>query len=155
MMQRRSSGSSLVSHAAEAQGEDDSGSNRVGRGTGRAHLTNLADAHGRLGHRSERLSRLTEAGKIIEATDERSHEAEVFRVQGDLMNATGDQPAAERSYRRALAVAERQSKDLRTLLRHQPRPDLARSGKARLCPCSARARLQLSLDGRNGLHRSC
>src|SRR5579863_2070468 len=71
MMQRRSSGSSLVSHAAEAQGEDDSGSNRVGRGTGRAHLTNLADAHGRLGHRSERLSRLTEAGKIIEATDER------------------------------------------------------------------------------------
>ena len=72
-------------------------------------LASLADAHRRLGHLSEGLSRLAEAGKIIEATDERQDEASVYRVQGDLLNATGDQAAAERSYRRALAVAERQN----------------------------------------------
>jgi predicted nucleic acid-binding protein len=33
----------------------------------------------------------------------------VYRLQGDLLNATGDQAAAERSYRRALAVADRQN----------------------------------------------
>jgi predicted ATPase len=58
---------------------------------------------------SEGLSRLTEAGKIIEATDERQDEALVYRLQGDLLNAAGDQAAAERSYRRALAVADRQN----------------------------------------------
>jgi tetratricopeptide (TPR) repeat protein len=72
-------------------------------------LTHLADAHGRLGHPFEGLSRLTEAGEIIEATDERHHEAEVYRLQGDLMNATDDQEAAERSYRRAIGAAERQN----------------------------------------------
>jgi predicted ATPase len=73
------------------------------------HLTHLADAHGRLGHPCEGLSRLGEAEGFIDATDERYHEAEVYRLRGDLMNATGDQAAAERSYRRALAVAERQN----------------------------------------------
>jgi class 3 adenylate cyclase/tetratricopeptide (TPR) repeat protein len=72
-------------------------------------LAHLADAHGRLGRLSEGLSRLTEAGKIIEATDERQDEALVYRLQGDLLNAAGDQAAAERSYRRALAVADRQN----------------------------------------------
>jgi hypothetical protein len=51
---------------------------------------------------------LTEAGEIIEATDERHHEAEVYRLRGDL-NVTGDQEAAERSYRRAISAAERQN----------------------------------------------
>jgi predicted ATPase len=72
-------------------------------------LTHLAGAHGRLGHPFEGLSRLTDAGEIIEATDERHHEAEVYRLRGDLTNATGDQEAAERSYRRAIAAAERQN----------------------------------------------
>ena len=65
-------------------------------------LTHLAGAYGRLGHPFEGLSRLTEAVEIIEATDERHHEAEVYRLRGDLMNATGDQEAAEESYRHAL-----------------------------------------------------
>ena len=73
-------------------------------------LTHLAGAHGRLGHPlDEGLSRLTEAAEIIEATDERHHEAELYRLQGDLMNATGDQEEAERSYRRAIGAAERQN----------------------------------------------
>jgi predicted ATPase len=32
----------------------------------------------------------------------------VHRLRGDLLNAAGEQPAAERSYRKAIAVAERQ-----------------------------------------------
>jgi predicted ATPase/class 3 adenylate cyclase len=72
-------------------------------------LTHLAGAHGCAGHPFEGLSRLAEAGEIIEATDERHHQAEVYRLQGDLMNATGDQEAAERSYRRAIGAAERQN----------------------------------------------
>jgi predicted ATPase len=72
-------------------------------------LTHLADAYGRIRHPFKGLSRLTEAGEIIEATDERHHEAEVYRLQGDLMNAAGDQEAAERSYRRAIGAAERQN----------------------------------------------
>jgi len=71
-------------------------------------LTHLAGAHGRFGHPFEGLSRLAEAGEIIETTDERHHEAEVYRLRGDLMNATGDQEAAERSYRRAIGAAEQQ-----------------------------------------------
>jgi class 3 adenylate cyclase/tetratricopeptide (TPR) repeat protein len=52
---------------------------------------------------------LTEAGQLIEATEERYAEAELHRLRGDLLNATGDQVAAKQSYLQALAVAERQS----------------------------------------------
>jgi predicted ATPase len=83
----------------------------------------------------EGLSRLTEAGEIIESTGERHHEAEVYRLQGDLMNATGDQEAAERSYRRAISAAERQNAkalevraatSLARLCRHQGKRTKAR-----------------------------
>jgi hypothetical protein len=46
---------------------------------------------------------------MLAPTDERQDESLVYRLQGDLLNATGDQAAAERSYRRALAVADRQN----------------------------------------------
>ena len=36
----------------------------------------------------------------------------LYRVPGDLLNATGDRSAAERHYRQAIAVAERQSAKL-------------------------------------------
>jgi hypothetical protein len=49
---------------------------------------------------------LAEATQIIECTDERIAEADVYRVRGDLLNATGDQAGAEQS--QALAVAQRQ-----------------------------------------------
>jgi len=52
---------------------------------------------------------LAEASQIIATTDERYVEAEVHRLRGDLLNATGDRSAAEQSYRQALAVAKRQS----------------------------------------------
>ena len=41
-------------------------------------------------------------------TEERRNEAELHRARADLLYATGDRPAAEQSYRQALAVAKRQ-----------------------------------------------
>jgi predicted ATPase len=46
---------------------------------------------------------------MIETTEERYHEAELHRLRGELLNATGDTSAAERSHHQALAVAQRQS----------------------------------------------
>jgi predicted ATPase len=71
-------------------------------------LLSLAEAYTRLGQPSEGLNSLAEAEQIIETTDERFNEAELHRLRGDLLNAAGDRPAAERSYRQAIAVAERQ-----------------------------------------------
>jgi class 3 adenylate cyclase/tetratricopeptide (TPR) repeat protein len=75
-------------------------------------LTSLADAHGRLGEPVEGLNCLTEAAQIIESTDLRIAEADVYRVRGDLLNSTGDWAAAEQSYRQSLAIAQRQNAKL-------------------------------------------
>jgi tetratricopeptide (TPR) repeat protein len=72
-------------------------------------LTRLAEAHRRLGHSVEGLNCLAEAAQVIEATDERRDEAELYRVRGDLLNATGDRAAAAQSYHQALVVGQRQS----------------------------------------------
>ena len=52
---------------------------------------------------------MRDAEQLIETNDERHHEAEVHRLQGDLLRMVDDNLAAERSYHRALAVANRQS----------------------------------------------
>jgi predicted ATPase len=54
----------------------------------------------------------SKVGRIIETTEERNGEAELHRLRGDLLNATGDPSAAERSYHQALAVAKLQSAKL-------------------------------------------
>jgi tetratricopeptide (TPR) repeat protein len=75
-------------------------------------LTSAAEAYARLGQPVEGLNCLAEAAQIIESTDERMEEAELYRVRGDLLNATGDRAAAEQSYRQSLVVAQRQSAKL-------------------------------------------
>ena len=75
-------------------------------------LMSLAEAHAMLGQPGEGLNCLAEAAQIIEATEERLDEAELHRLHGDLLDATGDRSAAERDYRQALGVAERQSAKL-------------------------------------------
>jgi predicted ATPase len=72
-------------------------------------LTSLAEAYGTLGQLTEGLRKLDEAAQVLETTDERFEEAMVYRVRGDLLNAAGDQEAAEQNYHRALAVAASQS----------------------------------------------
>lgn len=69
----------------------------------------LAEAHTKVGHLQEAQNCLVEAAQLVQTTDERSSEVELHRLRGDLMNARGDQAAAEQDYRQALAVAERQS----------------------------------------------
>jgi tetratricopeptide (TPR) repeat protein len=72
-------------------------------------LCYLAEAHAKVGHLLEGQKCLVEAAQLIETTQERSGEAELHRLRGGMMNARGDQAAAEQNYHRALAVAERQS----------------------------------------------
>jgi predicted ATPase len=64
---------------------------------------------------AEGLNCLAEAAQIIEAASERYCEPEIYRVRGDLLNATGDQAAAEQSYYQSLAVADGQSAKLSEL----------------------------------------
>ena len=65
-----------------------------------------------LGQPLEGLDHLAEAAEIIETKEERALEAEVHRLRGNLLRATGDRSAAEQSYHRALAIAKRQSAKL-------------------------------------------
>jgi tetratricopeptide (TPR) repeat protein len=73
-------------------------------------LAELAKVSAMLGRPADAWRYLAEAAQRIEATDERRYEATVlYQVPGDLLNAAGDRSGAERHYRQAIAVAERQS----------------------------------------------
>ena len=72
----------------------------------------LAEAYAMVGQPSDGLNCLAEATQIIETTDERCYEAGLHRLRGDLLNATGDPSAAERSYHQAITVAKLQSAKL-------------------------------------------
>jgi class 3 adenylate cyclase/predicted ATPase len=71
-------------------------------------LVMIAEGHAKLGEADEALNCLAEAAQIMEATDERYHEAELHRLRGDLLEKAGNETAAEESYLRALTVANRQ-----------------------------------------------
>ena len=72
----------------------------------------IAEAYGRASQPLEGLEHLTEAIHIIERTEGREYEAELYRVRGRLLLTLGDRAAAEESYCTALAVARRQSAKL-------------------------------------------
>ncbi len=72
----------------------------------------LAEAYTMVGQAADGLNCLAEASRIIETTEERNSEAELYRLRGDLLNAKGDPSAAERSYHQALAVAKLQNAKL-------------------------------------------
>ncbi|HEY4042989.1 MAG TPA: hypothetical protein VGM32_14250 [Rhodopila sp.] len=72
-----------------------------------------AEAHVLLGQHPEQQNCLAEAARIVETTDERVDEAELLhRIPGDLLLVSGDQFGAERHYRQAIVIAERQSAKL-------------------------------------------
>jgi predicted ATPase len=77
-----------------------------------AVLMQLADTHAKLGRPDDSVACLAEAAQLIETTDERFAEAELHRMQGDLLNIAGDRASAEQSYHQALAIAKRQSAKL-------------------------------------------
>jgi tetratricopeptide (TPR) repeat protein len=75
-------------------------------------LMMLADAFVVLGELAEGLNCLTKAEEIVESTDERVDEAELRRLRGDFLIATGDSAKAETTYHQAIEVAQRQSAKL-------------------------------------------
>jgi predicted ATPase len=72
----------------------------------------LAEAHERIGQTSEGLTLLTEALEVIERTDERWFEAELYRLRGEALQAKGDSEGAELWFSHSLAKAQAQNATL-------------------------------------------
>ena len=98
-------------------------------------LRALAQAQARVGCPGDGLGTLAEALALVEATDERHWEAELHRVQAELLLMQGDEAGAGASFQQAIEVARRQqarSWELRAatglarLWQNQGRPDEAR-----------------------------
>jgi predicted ATPase len=72
----------------------------------------LAEAHRRIGQTSEGLTLLSEALEVVERTDERWFEAELYRLTGEVLRAKGDPEDAELWFSRSLAEAQAQNAKL-------------------------------------------
>lgn len=68
----------------------------------------LAEQHGRLGHVERGLTLIAEALALVERTNERWSEAELFRRRGELLEKAFGDSEAETAYRRAVDVAHYQ-----------------------------------------------
>jgi len=98
----------------------------------------LADAHLRAGQLTEGLAVVDEALSLVSQTQERWHEAELWRLKGELARQTGLEclPEAENVLRRAIEIARgqgakwyelRATNGLARLLMQQNRRDEARA----------------------------
>jgi predicted ATPase len=81
----------------------------------------LTEAYAAAGQAEAGLDVLAEALALVDRTDERYWEAELYRLKGELLlqQATPDAPQAEACFQQALAVARRQqakSWELRTAM---------------------------------------
>ncbi len=72
------------------------------------HLTQLAEAYGRAGQVEAGLAALDEALAIVERGGEHTWDADLYRVQGELMRQRGAESDAEACLHTALEVARRQ-----------------------------------------------
>jgi predicted ATPase len=64
-----------------------------------------ARAHGKMGQFEDGLGVLSEALAVAQGAGERYYEAELCRLQGELLLMQGDKADAEASFRRAIEVA--------------------------------------------------
>jgi predicted ATPase len=71
-------------------------------------LGSLAEAQAKAGHPEEGLTTLAEALALVEQTDERHWEAELYRLRAELLLNQGDEAGAEASFQKAIEVARRQ-----------------------------------------------
>ncbi|MGZ8761536.1 MAG: hypothetical protein ACXWXV_13320 [Aeromicrobium sp.] len=100
----------------------------------------LAEQHGRLGNVERGLTLIAEAAGVIERTNERWFEAELFRRKGELLETVARNAEAETAYRRAVDIAHYQgarTPELRAALRLADlwrREDRAADGVALLRP---------------------
>jgi predicted ATPase len=109
----------------------------------RSHwLALLAEAQASAGQAEAGLSTLAEAVAFVEKTGERYYEAEIYRLQGELLLMQGDEAEAEASFYKAIQVARRQqakSWELRAtvslcrLWQEQGRMDEAHQMLAEIC----------------------
>jgi predicted ATPase len=82
-------------------------------------LALLAEAYGTLGEPEAGLTALTEALTLVDKTGERHHEAELYRLKGELLlqQNAANQIEAENCFQQAIAIAQNQqakSFELRT-----------------------------------------
>jgi predicted ATPase len=68
----------------------------------------LAEAQAKAGRPEEGLTTLAEAFALVEETDERHQEAELYRLRAELLLMQGDEAEAEASLHKAVEVARRQ-----------------------------------------------
>jgi predicted ATPase len=71
-------------------------------------LRSLAEAQAKAGHPEEGLTTLAEALALVEQTDQRHWEAELYRLRAELLLMQGDEAEAEASFHKAVEVARRQ-----------------------------------------------
>jgi predicted ATPase len=73
-------------------------------------LALLAEAYGKVGQAEAGLSVIAEALALMDKIGERDHEAELYRLQGELFlrHAVPDAPQAEACFQQALTVARHQ-----------------------------------------------
>jgi DNA-binding SARP family transcriptional activator/predicted ATPase len=104
-------------------------------------LRSLAEAQAKAGELEEGLATLDEALSLVEQTDERSSEAEIHRLRGELLEMQGDVASAEASFQHAIEVARRQqakswelraATNLARLWQKQGRTDEARQALAQI-----------------------
>jgi predicted ATPase len=80
------------------------------RGVGPWMLALLAESRGKVGQVEEGLHALREALELMQTTQDRVYEAEVYRLQGELLlqQSAAQQEEAVACFQQALAVARRQ-----------------------------------------------
>ncbi len=73
-------------------------------------LALLAEAYGKVGQVEEGLSLLAEGLELVDKTEEHSHEAELYRLKGELLLARAAEHGteAETCFRQALSIARHQ-----------------------------------------------
>ena len=71
-------------------------------------LRSLAEAQAKTSHPEKALNTLDEALALVEETDERHWEAELYRLRGELLLMQGDHAEAEASFDKAIQIARRQ-----------------------------------------------
>ena len=72
-------------------------------------LSQLAWAYGNLDQIDTGLEIINEAIALVEQTEERNYEAEIYRIKGELLIKQNDLPAAETVLLQAISKAQRQS----------------------------------------------
>ena len=80
----------------------------------------LAEQHGRLGNVEQSFTLFAQAADLIESTNERWFEAELFRRKGELLETVARNAEAETAYRHAVDIAHYQgarTPELRAALR--------------------------------------